>query len=69
MNLSFQVLTTWKFHEYFSQAFLIHKSRLTELGTMLSLGAEIAVKGVFHPSLLFQENRMILEQNGDEIGM
>ena len=45
------------------QIALVSEAGLQDLGTIVARASETLLKGTFHPSTLFQENRLILEQD------
>ena len=49
------------------QAARVVHSPPDDLGTLLETGSEMVLQGVFHPSALFEENRMVMEQTEAEL--
>ena len=45
------------------QSAIVLSHEINDLGTLLAEGAETLLAGTFHTSLMFQENRYLLEQD------
>ena len=52
-----------------AQAAVLREMELADLGTVVAWAAEPLLRGAFHPSILFGENRMLLDRNQEEITM
>ena len=51
------------------KATLLHFAELHEVGSILAGGAETLLRGVFHPTRLYGENRLVLEHKQEEMDM